>query len=564
MAARSLKIAITGAVFATTVLIAPAHAQEYVPPAAPPIRETIDENGVDLTRGALVSRSHSVSIGGPGRMGLSWSRTITSDRAFRDSTAIYLDAPFGSNTITVTIGAGSESFTKSGANYISNERTGATLSLSGSTYTFTSRDGVVYTLEPWQGADEQYGGTHRATLITYPTGERLTFNYEIDDWCILKPGSPDCESQGTAERLASVAATNGYMLAFGFAASEIGGPATMAPWMTITKVTTRNMSVDPLSQSWPTLTLDGVETFTDSLDRTTTYTYSSGRMAAIKRPGASSNSTIIAYTSGKVSSVINNGVTTNYTYADASGVRTTTIIDAIEGDRVVKTDLSTMLVTSDANELLIPQVTTYEYHTDSGLLKKVTAPEGNAAEFVYDARGNLTKTTATPKPGSPLAAIVIEATYPPSDGAQPWKCASPTTAAACNKPLTTTDARGNVTDYEWYSGTGDVRTVTLPPPSTGAVRPQTRYDYTSRYAQYLSGETLVNFATPVTRLSGVSACQTTAASGLNCAGGAADEVKSAISYGGSPNALPMSVVSGSGTGTPTATTASPTTRSATG
>ena len=56
---------------ATTALALPAMAQaQYTPPDVPPIRETIDGNGVDLTRGTVVSRSHSVSIGGPSKLGL--------------------------------------------------------------------------------------------------------------------------------------------------------------------------------------------------------------------------------------------------------------------------------------------------------------------------------------------------------------------------------------------------------------------------------------------------------------------------------------------------------------
>lgn len=543
MVTRGVRALGLGALLGTTCLVAPAQAQDYVAPEPPPIRETIDENGVDLTRGALVARSHSVSIGGPGPMGTSWSRAITSTGSFRDSTAIYLNA--GTSTITVTIGARSESFAVSGSNYISNEKTGATLTLSSTTYTFTSREGVVYTFAPWDGDIEQYGGTHRATSIAYPTGERLTFNYEVDFWCIMKEGAQECSGEGTAERLISVEATNGYRLAFEFALASLDGGSKVGAWLRIAKVTAQNMSVDPASQSWPTLTLDGVNSFTDSLNRTTSYTYTSGALTGIKRPGASSNNITIAYTSSKVSSVTNEGVTSNYSYADASGVRTTTIADAAAGDRVVATNLSTMLVTSDTNE--VGKKTAYEYYTDSGLLKKVTAPEGNSALFEYDGRGNRTKTTLNPKSGT--TTIVTQASYPPSDATLTWKCASGTPAVTCNKPLTTTDALGYVTNYAWDGTTGELTKATLPAPASTAVRPETRYSYSSFYAQYRDATgTLVNFATPVTRLTGISACQVNA----SCAG-TADEVKSTISYG-TANVLPVSVSGGSGNGTLTSTT----------
>jgi RHS repeat-associated protein len=525
-----------------SALATPAFAQEYTPPAPPPIRSTIDGNGVDLARGTVVSRSHSVSIGGPGAQGMSWSRTITSAGDYWDSTAIYLTS---TAPVTVTIGKHTESFTLSGGNYISNEKTGATLVSSGGVLTFTSADGVVYTFSAWVGDRRQYSGTHKVTSVTYPTGERLTFNYELAEWCIDKPGFP-CYIEGLAERLASVAATNGYRLMIEFVTNDILRYGDIVPWMTIAKVTAQNMSVDPASQTWPTLTLSGLTLFTDSLNRSTEYTFTSGLLTGVKRPGAAANNVTIAYTSGKVSQIVNDGVTTNYSYADLSNIRTTTIIDAAAGDRVVKTDLTTMLVSSDQDEA--GKTTSYLYDAN-GLLTKVTAPEGNYATFQYDQRGNRKKTTLTPKSGSPLSPIVTQASYPASDATQTWRCATGTPAVTCNKPVTTTDAKSNVTNYVWDTTTGALSKVTLPAPATGGVRPETRYSYGNVYAQYLSGGSLVNFPTPVTRLTGISQCQTTA----SCTG-LADEAKSTITNG-TANALPVSVASGNGTGTLTATSA---------
>jgi YD repeat-containing protein len=166
---------------------------------------------------------------------------------------------------------------------------------------------------------------------------------------------------------------------------------------------------------------------------------------------------------------------------------------------------------------------------------------------VYDARGNRKTTTLTPKSGSPLSPIVTQASYPASDATETWRCASGTPAVTCNKPITTTDAKSIVTNYGWDSVTGQPVSVTDPAPATGAVRPEKRYSYSSVYAQYLSGGSLVNFATPVTRLTGISECQTTA----SCSG-AADEAKTSVTYG-TANALPVSVSSGAGNGTLTAT-----------
>ncbi|MES2119793.1 MAG: RHS repeat domain-containing protein [Pseudomonadota bacterium] len=464
---------------ATTALTGTAHAQDFVPPAAPPIRETIDANGVDLARGSMLGRTHSVNIGGPGALGLQWSRTVTSDTDWRDSTAIFVSTSGATGIYTVSVGGSSESFTLSGSNYVSNQKTGSTLTLSGSTYAYTTRDGAVYKLDPWENVvKEQYGGTHRVSTITYPTGEKLTFNWEgVDGICIITQKFPNCELRATGVRLASVEATNGYKLQFEFEEPDPALSDSTTGWAQIAKVTALNMSVDPASQTWPTLLIDegrGVPTaaFTDSLNRTTNYTFTSGLLSGIKRPGAASNSTTVAWSSGKVNQVVNEGVTTNYTYIDLSNVRTTTINDAISGDRVVKTDLTTMLVSSDQDEA--GKITSYLYDTN-GLLTKVTAPEGNYASFEYDTRGNRTKSTLTPKAGSPLSPIFTQASYPASDATQNWKCASGTPAVTCNKPLTTTDAKANVTNYVWDTTTGALSKVTLPAPAAGGVRPETRY-----------------------------------------------------------------------------------------
>jgi hypothetical protein len=319
------------ALFATSALASPAVAQQYSPPGIPPIRETIDANGVDLTRGVWVGSTHTVSIGGPGAAGMSWSRTIVSDGSFRDSTAIILS--ISGSSYTMSVGGGSESFTLTGSDYVSDQKTGSTLSLSGTTYTYTTSDGTVYTLMPYTAQKKQYRGNDRVSTVTFPTGEVLTFNWEVvDGICIPNIHAPDNCNWVDGERLRSVTATNGYRLAFTF---EVEAPAgTGAGWGTIATVSAQNMSVDPASQSWPTLTftgtrLDNTQTVADSLSRTTTYTFSGGMLTAVKRPGASTNNETLGYASGLVSSVLKDGVSTGYAYSTVGSVLTTTLIRAL-------------------------------------------------------------------------------------------------------------------------------------------------------------------------------------------------------------------------------------------
>jgi YD repeat-containing protein len=98
-------------------------------------------------------------------------------------------------------------------------------------------------------------------------------------------------------------------------------------------------------------------------------------------------------------------------------------------------------------------------------------------------------------------------------------------------------------------------TVTLPTATPGAVRPQTRMSYSSLSAYYKTSATsgIVAAPTPIVKLTGTSACQTTA----SCIR-TADEVKTTIAYGSAGvanNLLATASSSGSGNGALTATVA---------
>lgn len=558
---RNLLTAIlTSTGLATTVFASPALAQSYTPP---PIREVIDKNGVDVTRGTLVARAHTVSIGGGGS-GISFSRSVNNNGSFRDSAAGSItNGPSGEKR--VNLGTHSESFTLSGSNYISAEKTGSTLTVSGSTYTYTMRDGTVATFSPVAYImTYSYGNIPVVKTVKLPSGEVLTYNYKTVTVCV-----GECATHTTAGRLQSVTSSNGYMLKMSFLSDyDPEYDDETLSWLTTFNVDALNMSVDycnptadscAYSQVWPSLSFNGASSFTDAMGNVTSYVYSSGKLIKIKRPGASTYNVTIGYNgSGLVSSVVNDGVTTNYSYNDVSTTRTTTISDAVSGDRVLTIDLNQFQVLADTNEA--GKTTAYTYDPTSHLLTKVTAPEGNWFAFAYDARGNPTCAMSVSKTASstqtcalPSTAdkLVTTAVYPTSDSTYSWKCASTTPAVICNKPTSTTDARGNTTDYTYNSTHGGILTATLPAPTSGATRPQTRYTYTSTYyAKYKnSSGTLVNFATPITRLTEVSRCQTTASCDA-----AADEALTTIVYSGN-NVLPTSTSSGAGNGSLTATTA---------
>lgn len=107
------------------------------------------------------------------------------------------------------------------------------------------------------------------------------------------------------------------------------------------------------------------------------------------------------------------------------------------------------------------RTTSYQYDS-SGRRTRVTRPEGNYTQYTYDARGNMTEARQVAKPGSGPADIVTAVSFDAS-------CAN---AVKCNKPNSTTDARGNVVDYTYDATHGGPLTVTQPAPTGGAARPR--------------------------------------------------------------------------------------------
>ncbi len=161
-----------------------------------------------------------------------------------------------------------------------------------------------------------------------------------------------------------------------------------------------------------------------------------------------------------------------------------------------------------------------------------TDPEGIRTWTTYDGNNNLIQARRVAKPGSGLADIVTSATY---------DVTNPVVAA---KPTSTTDARGKVTHYVWDPVHGGLVSETLPAPSPGAPRPQTRHEYAQRHARIADGAGgTVQAAHPTWVRTATSICRTSAATGnpaSPCAT-AGDEVRTTYDYGpdSGPNNLQL-------------------------
>jgi YD repeat-containing protein len=191
----------------------------------------------------------------------------------------------------------------------------------------------------------------------------------------------------------------------------------------------------------------GPTTYTDTAGNVTAVTATATSLS-IRTQGKTADNVVYALASGGVTQATINGIATTYTYADAATERTTTRTTPA-GSEVFKFYIPTLQLTSYKDPL--NNVTTYTYNA-LRQLTRVTQPEGNYAEFTLDARSNIIQTKLVAKAGSGLPDIVTSAVYSAT-------CAN---AKTCNQPVSTTDARGNVTDYTYSTVHGNVLTVTAP------------------------------------------------------------------------------------------------------
>jgi len=540
---------------ASTCFTTIAHAQSA---PIPPERYEIDERGVDVIAGKFYSSTPTISIGDPNRGGLAYNRALLAysgalnDGGWRD---LQLGTISSSGaTFFVTINNQTETFTKSGSTFTSNSGSGASLVAVGiSGFTFTSAAGAVatFSVSAAKGGSNYFGANEAVmTNLLMPNGISIDYNVVVGEIC-QKPVNGQCTSTSYVVRMQSISNNLGYQIHYDYVSDtpSVG----LANWAKLKKVTAFNTAVDycdvgaftcTFSQNWPSLTFTnatGSIAVADQAGRTTTYYFpTNGALGAIRLPGSSADDVTIAYSGGKVSSVTGSTGTWNYGFVDAGTTRTTTVTGPLSHQTVSVANLSINRITSSIDAL--NHVHTFEYDTN-GRTTKITNPEGDYVQLVYDGRGNLIQQTFKAKAGSGLADINTYAGYSAS-------CTNP---KVCNQPNTTTDALGKVTEYTYDAGHGGVLTVTAPAPTTGAARPQTRYSYSSLYAWYKNSAGVQTQApSAVNLVTSVSAC----AGAYPCAG-LASEVKATTVYGASGvanNLLPTSISSGSGDGALTATT----------
>ncbi|MDB5581006.1 MAG: repeat protein [Bradyrhizobium sp.] len=491
----------------------------------------LDANGVDLVDGSFNLRLPVASIGsGQGQLPL----VIYGPQADNWSGVEMQQSVSGGVTrISVLLGGNTfDTFSSADGFAASTLGTGATLIFgSGNEVTYATLDGTVISYDNpspnyWGGASHFCDAVNVNSCFRLPVsvtrrgGMTVDYSWEVVPNCADQQAPDEPVSCNEYWRLTSVGNDAGYSITWDYI-NPTGSPVTA--WFRPSHAVLSNSRVS--SSSWPTVTYTYPATWvmTVATPGGKTWRITGANQAAItgvRRPSASSDTTTVSYGANGVSAVIINGVTTSYSRSVSGSTGTIVVTDALSHASTVVADLNKQRITSITDPL--SRVTTLSYDT-VGRPTEVAAPEGNKVQYAYDTLGRPITTTRVAKTGSGLSNIVTSASYPSS-------C----TDAACNEPITTTDALGNVTDYTYDGTSGLVLTVTAPAPTTGATRPKMTYSYTA-----IGGVSMVT---------GISRCQTT----LSCVG-AADEVKTTTSY--NSNLLPTNVSTGAGDGTLTAPTA---------
>jgi YD repeat-containing protein len=525
-----------------------------------PVYSAIDPNGVDLLSMSPYFRLADISIGAGASAlvhtlrsgGLSFNQGYRHWDSFSGYLAIGPNVYINSTAtpaVSITYDGGSELFYKSGTSYISLNQRGSTLvANSNGTYTYTTHDGTIMTIDPTYAA-LVYGGLGLVTRVAYPDGRVLTITPK------LITVSPWTSSQPTVTliRIQSVMRSDGLQIKYSYSINSTPTPQNYGSWVWPSSVTAINNAFeycDPAADScsltgaWPTVNYawstpasgsGSILTATDMAGRVTRYTMNSYTwVTGVKLPSSASADNITYTYCGvtctgfpsRLLQVVRDGQTWTYGFSQGSGFSFTTFgftnpVGSGSGVQLAATFAPQTAFVSPLLRLTDEDGTVWasDPRSYTGQINSVTKAEGNYTTYAYDGRGNVAGETQVAKSGSGLANIQLSAGYDTT-------CLNPLT---CNKANWVKDALQNETDYAYDPVHGGVLTITAPPVS--GIRPQRRYAYTQRSAWVKNAAgSYVASANGIWVLTRESFCRTTAASGSGCAV-ASDEVVTTYEYG---------------------------------
>ena len=412
-------------------------------------------------------------------------------------------------------------------------------------FTYTGPDGEVINF-----GTTAVGGCHPvgvqggwcavADTMTFADGTRWDYKYD------------PLAGVSTKYYLRLVTSSRGYGIGLNYATTPAGKTVTQACALNLSQnyaslATPCPSGVQSVQYGYGCTSSCGLTSYVDASGQTTTYGIQTTGISSITSPGSASPDLTVAYypLSGKVQSqTFADGSAWQYSYTynndpwQVTPLNDQTNVTSPAGT-FVRHEFYAEKPSFVQDEMGRRVGYTYVWAGAVRHVDRKTNPEGNETRYSF---GTLTPTTYSrirqpvevrqvAKAGSGLADIVTTATYPSLT-----VCANPKT---CEKPTSTTDARGAVTDYTYDPAHGGVLTATGP--AVNGIRPQKRLIYAQRYAWVKnSAGAFVQATTPVWVLTEERSCITSATVGNACAGGSADEVVTAYDYG--PNSGPNTLL----------------------
>ena len=479
-----------------------ANADGELPPPLP--FDLIDQNGVDLTSLWTQHSGPNVSVGVPGQGGLTYATYRQGASIWRTKLMSQVQkSNWTSNLYVVTVQGSPEQFIESSGTFTPMLSTGGKLVLSGSTYTYTSRLGLVVEFAPPSVTcllAAQWCTKGIVTSMTYPSGEVLTFAHK---------------EQLYWYGLLSVRSSLGYQLKVNYQCDTPNTSCNTAESQAIA-INNANEYCNPtgnscsLSLSWPTMTYgytSSTASVTDAEGQPTTY-WSAPDEEKVTQPSGR----YLYYAKTTPDRLLANDGSDpshpwQYDLDTTTGIPTTTVSSPYGlSNKLVESDPNTGFpyrVTVDPGVGHLNLVT--EYWNDGAHIYKIKYPEGNYTEWTYDLRGNITEVRQVGKSGPSSDDIVMTAGYAAS-------CTS-TNFKHCNKPIWVKDANNNaastnnVTNYTYYDNNGEVETVSSP--AVDGFRTVTHYEYEQFYAWYYknNGSTWEKADAPVHKLTKTWVCR---------------------------------------------------------
>ncbi|MCW5824189.1 MAG: RHS repeat-associated core domain-containing protein [Cyanobacteria bacterium TGS_CYA1] len=324
---------------------------------------------------------------------------------------------FIDNTMTVTMADGSQTFIK--------QPSGTYLPPVASNNSLTDLGGGLFRLTTARGVQYNFNSSGDISTIVFPEGMTVTYTY-------------------SSGKLSTVTNGLGRTLTLNYTGNDL---------TSVSDGTGRSVS----------FTIDAnrnLTTATDPASKSTTYSYVSGKpgmMESIFKPANPSNAIVTNVYDALNRVKQQTDAYSNLTEFFIAGHRTEEK-DAAGNSRVISYS-SIGNITKIVNQVGKTWSNTFD---GIGRLTRAEAPEGNATEYSYNSKSQVTQVKAKAKSGSGLSDITNNFTYDST-----W-----------NKVATAQDGRGNTTTNTWNATTGTLTKIERP--VIGGFTPTTSFTYNAR------------------------------------------------------------------------------------